>query len=96
MIPRALLVTGARSKPAALMGRPCAGERGEYIDGIFAWINEDSPIAAMLVIRRIRQSIARLATSGMSEIGRAGRDAGTRELIEGPTLLSMTFTRRTD
>jgi len=41
----------------------------------------------MLVIRRIRQSIAQLTASGMSEIGRAGRDAGTRELIEGPYII---------
>jgi plasmid stabilization system protein ParE len=59
----------------------------EDLDGIFAWINEDSPIAAMLVIRRIRHSIARLAAFGMSKIGRAGRDAGTRKLIEGPYII---------
>lgn len=57
------------------------------IDAIFAWINQDNPAAAALVIRRIRLGIARLSSPGMSEIGRPGRDAGTRELVDGPYIV---------
>jgi toxin ParE1/3/4 len=57
------------------------------LDNIFAWINQDNPVAATLVIRRIRQNIGRLALPGMSEIGRLGRDTGTRELVDGPYIV---------
>ena len=37
------------------------------------------------MIRRIRTKLDLLATTGFAEIGRAGGDKGTRELIEGHT-----------
>jgi plasmid stabilization system protein ParE len=57
------------------------------LDSIAAWINQHNPTAASLVIRRIRQDIGRLSFPGMSEMGRLGRDASTRELVDGPYIV---------
>jgi toxin ParE1/3/4 len=57
------------------------------LDGIFAWIERDSPRAALEVIRRIRERIGLLLTEGVAHMGRPGRDAGTRELIEAPYII---------
>jgi toxin ParE1/3/4 len=57
------------------------------LDGIFAWIAKDNPAAARSVIRRIRQHIDRLATPGLENMGRPGREPGTRELIEPPYII---------
>jgi plasmid stabilization system protein ParE len=35
------------------------------------------------MIRRIRDRIGRLAHSSLAEMGRPGRERGTRELVEG-------------
>jgi toxin ParE1/3/4 len=57
------------------------------LDGIFAWIEQDNPRAAVEVIRRIREKIGLLLTEGVAHMGRPGRDAGTRELIEAPYII---------
>jgi toxin ParE1/3/4 len=57
------------------------------LGGIFDWINHDNPAAATLIVRRIREDIGRLTIPGMSEIGRPGRDAGTRELVDTPYIV---------
>jgi toxin ParE1/3/4 len=57
------------------------------LDGIFAWIEQDNPRAAVDVIRRIRERIGLLLTEGVAHMGRPGRDEGTRELIEAPYII---------
>jgi toxin ParE1/3/4 len=57
------------------------------LDGIFAWIEQDNPRAAVEVIRRIREKIGLLLTEGVAHMGRPGRDEGTRELIEAPYII---------
>jgi plasmid stabilization system protein ParE len=57
------------------------------LDGIFAWIEQDNPRAAVEVIRRIREKIGLLLTGGVAHMGRPGRDEGTRELIEAPYII---------
>jgi toxin ParE1/3/4 len=52
------------------------------LDGIFAWIAKDDPRAASDVIRRIRARIGQLVSTGFVEMGRSGREPGTRELVE--------------
>ena len=57
------------------------------LDGIFAWIEQDNPRAAVEVIRRIREKIGLLLTQGVAHMGRPGRDEETRELIEAPYII---------
>lgn len=54
---------------------------------IFTWIAHDNPPAAVETVRRIRQRIGRLGTPGLAHMGRPGRVAGTRELIEAPYII---------
>lgn len=51
-----------------------------HLEAAFAHIAEDDPVAASRVIRRIVALCERLLTEH-AEIGRAGRVAGTRELV---------------
>jgi toxin ParE1/3/4 len=57
------------------------------LDGIFNWIAEDSPRAAVQVIRRLRERIGRLETPGLERMGRPGLVGGTRELVEAPYVI---------
>ncbi len=57
------------------------------LDDIFDWIFQDSPKAAVEIVRRIRARIERLAIPGLSHIGRPGLIVGTRELVEGPYIV---------
>ncbi len=62
-------------------------EADDDLDGIFTWIAKDNPRAAVETIRRIRAKLDLLATTGFAEIGRRGRESGTRELVEGPYII---------
>ena len=62
-------------------------EAADDLDGIFAWAAKHNPAAAFELIGRIRDRIERLATPGLSHIGRFGDIAGTRELIEAPYIV---------
>jgi len=62
-------------------------EAEDDLDGLFAWIAKDNPRAAVETIRRIRAKLDLLAATGFAEIGRPGRDKGTRELVEGPYII---------
>jgi toxin ParE1/3/4 len=57
------------------------------LDSIFTWIEKDNPRAAVSVIRRIRERIGLLLTKGVADMGRPGRDEGTRELVEAPYII---------
>lgn len=59
----------------------------EDLTGIFAWIARDNPSAAVDVAQRTRRRIGRLATPGLAPMGRPGRVAGTRELVESPYII---------
>ena len=48
------------------------------------------------MIRRIRAKLDLLATAGFAEIGRPGRDAGTRELIVTPYVVVYEVRRDRD
>jgi len=52
-------------------------------DGIFDYIEEDSPHAAVVVDDRIRMQVKQLLQ--FPETGRPGRIEGTRELVIGQT-----------
>ncbi len=54
------------------------------LDNIYDWIARDSPSAAARVVNRILTRINRLAVPNLSQIGRPGVIAGTRELLEAP------------
>lgn len=62
------------------------------LQGIFDWIAEGSPRAADTVISRIFESVERLGA--FPELGRIGRDPGTREWVipASLTLQSMRWT----
>ena len=62
-------------------------EADRDLDGIFEWIAKNNPRAAVEVIRRIRLKIELLASTGFAEIGRQGREHGTRELIVAPYII---------
>ena len=58
------------------------------LDAVFEWIAKDNPRAAVDTIRRIRAKLELLAVTGScGEIGRRGRDSGTRELVVGPYII---------
>jgi toxin ParE1/3/4 len=57
------------------------------LEGIFAWIARNNPAAARRLIQRIFRKVERLLMPGMARMGRAGRDPGTRELVEGPYII---------
>jgi toxin ParE1/3/4 len=59
----------------------------EDLVGIFTWIARDNPLAAAEVVRRIRRRIGRLTAPGLMHMGRPGRVAGTRELVEAPYII---------
>ena len=59
----------------------------EELEGIFEWIKKDNARAAYEMVTRIEAKIARLATPALKHMGRAGRDTGTRELIEYPYII---------
>lgn len=49
------------------------------LEGIFDWIAQDDPATARAVVDRVFASIEHLAS--FPQMGRAGRDAGTREWV---------------
>jgi addiction module RelE/StbE family toxin len=53
------------------------------LDGIADYIAQDSPTAARRIVQRIRAAVADLESHPW--IGRAGRVAGTRELVVADT-----------
>jgi toxin ParE1/3/4 len=57
------------------------------LDEIFAWIIADNPQAAAEMVARIRQRIEQLSMPGLEQMGRPGRDQGTRELVEPPYII---------
>ena len=57
------------------------------LDDILDWISRDNPRAAAELVRRILARIDRLATPGLSRIGRPGLVEGTRELVEAPYII---------
>lgn len=59
-------------------------EADSDLDGIFERISKDNPRAAVDLIRRIRAKLDLLATTGFSEIGRRGRERGTRGVGRRP------------
>jgi plasmid stabilization system protein ParE len=63
------------------------------LEGIFEWIANDNPRAAADMIQRIRAKLGLLATTGFAEIGRRGRERGTRELIAAPSSSSTRSTK---
>jgi toxin ParE1/3/4 len=62
-------------------------EADRDLDSIFEWIAKDNPRAATDMIQRIRAKLDLLATTGFAEIGRRGRERGTRELVVAPYII---------
>ena len=62
-------------------------EADRDLDSIFEWIAKDNPKAAVDMIRRMRAKLDLLTTTGFAEIGRPGRDTGTRELVVAPYII---------
>jgi toxin ParE1/3/4 len=57
------------------------------LDRIYEWIAKDNRSAAAKVIARIRDKISLLELDSLAKMGRPGRVAGTRELIEHPYII---------
>jgi toxin ParE1/3/4 len=57
------------------------------LDRIYEWIAKDNRSAAAKVIARIRDKISLLELDSLAKMGRPGRAAGTRELIEHPYII---------
>jgi plasmid stabilization system protein ParE len=57
------------------------------LDGIFDWISQDNPRAALSLIDRIERKAMQLGGSGLAEMGRRGLVEGTRELLEWPYII---------
>jgi plasmid stabilization system protein ParE len=62
-------------------------EAADDFDDVFTWLAKENPAAARDVVQRIRERIDRLATPGLSHMGRLGILGGTRELIEPPYIV---------
>ena len=61
---------------------------------IFNWIARDNPASAERLVKRILDKIARLESPELVHMGRPGVVIGTRELLEGPTSLSIAWMRK--
>ena len=59
-------------------------EAADDLDGIFAWVAKDDPVAAVNLLRRLRSRIGRLAVPGFAHMGRPGAVEHTRELVDAP------------
>jgi plasmid stabilization system protein ParE len=57
------------------------------LDRVFAWIAKDNPRAASEMIARIEAKVMQLATPELTNMGRPGLVAGTRELLEWPYIV---------
>ena len=53
------------------------------LDGIAEHISQDSPRAALRVVRAIRRRIGLMAETGFAASGKPGRLTGTREIVVG-------------
>ena len=56
-------------------------EAVDDLDGIFVWMARDDSAAAFELLRRIRERIERLATPGLSHMGRFGMVAGNGRIF---------------
>jgi toxin ParE1/3/4 len=59
----------------------------EELDGIFAFIAENNPRAALELILRIEAKVMRLEIPQLTHMGRPGLVEGTRELLEWPYII---------
>ena len=59
----------------------------DELDRVFAWIAKDNPRAAFKMIARIEAKVMRLETPELTNMGRPGLVAGTRELLEWPYII---------
>ena len=57
------------------------------LEHISAWIAKDSPRAALEMIARIEESVNRLATPALSNMGHPGYVHGTLELVVRPYII---------
>jgi toxin ParE1/3/4 len=62
-------------------------EAARDLDDILDWISQENPSAAVAVVRRIRNKLDLLLHPELAQMGRPGRDEGTRELIEHPYII---------
>jgi plasmid stabilization system protein ParE len=59
----------------------------EDLHRIFDWFKQDNPTAATRMVARIRDRINFLELDSLADMGRAGLEPGTRELIEYPYII---------
>jgi toxin ParE1/3/4 len=59
----------------------------EELDGIFAFIAENNPRAALELILQIEAKVMSLETPQLTHMGRPGLVEGTRELLEWPYII---------
>ena len=57
------------------------------LDHIAEWIAQDSPSAAVRMVKTIRDRISFLETDELAHMGRPGLVEGTRELLEYPYII---------
>ena len=57
------------------------------LDHIAKWIAQDSPAAAVRMVKTIRDRINFLETDALAHMGRPGLVEGTRELLEYPYII---------
>jgi len=57
------------------------------LDGIFDWISNDNPKAAVEMVRRVRARINRLAIGGLAHIGRPGSSREHASSSKLPTFI---------
>lgn len=62
-------------------------EAADDLEAAYAWVARESLTAAADLVERVRERIGRLATPGLSHMGRFGRVSGTRELVEPPYII---------
>ena len=62
-------------------------EAEDDLDGIFRWIANDNPRAAVDMLTRIRDRINLLELNALARMGRPGFVTGTFELVEYPYII---------
>jgi toxin ParE1/3/4 len=66
-----------------------------HIAEIYEWIAKKNPAAATRMMEKRYRKINMLQTNSVSKMGRPGRIAGTRELVEYPYIITYRIDEKT-
>ena len=71
-------------------------EAVQDLEDFLDWISPDNPSAAVATVRRTRRRFDTLLSPELAQMGRPGRDQGTRELVEYPYVIIYEVDEKAD